>query len=600
MLTLALAYQLWRGDRTRKTMYTFIPALGSRSVVRHTTDTVSFTSFPLDEEDVLQVWTNASGEWKEHTLEPQDSVLGNILRAEVPLAGQGKLYLSSLASPPPHLPAGLSATRSQVQLPSRGISRLKLVFSALILTAEFTYRILKPSGEVEWLSGLGSNGVILLDDTFSSDAKLPLIEMQECTVRSTHSPNLKILDYELPDTSKEGDIESFNLGRPSHEVLHALTLERSKRTWIESRIFTHLPELGPERDSLLLLLRTTSGVVVYFPIVTKDAIATVRGSMDGKPEVWLRSQREKEAGQAKATCIVGWGAEYELLKVIEDCVEAGRAIIGGEDAEQQDNSGQAVTAGLSTFTKPVFCTWNSLGQDYTLSGVLKRLQALEDSRTLEKIDSVLLDDGWQDVGPNLEAGEMRLRCLRSFDTRKGWFDVADDQATGVANGVSGALPSGGMKPSANLKRAIAIIKSRFPRIKHVGVWLTLEGYWSGLHPKSPISEHYELFLAGHRYDKKQGLLYLPALGSIQTFWRDYFTSLHNAGVSYVKVDNQAELDYVVGDGAAEIRRKMGQEMRKAADAIFGPGNLINCMAGSPGIYSGEMLSHRVSPANSLR
>lgn len=42
--------------------YTFIPALASRSVVRHSADTVTFTSFPLDGDDVLQVFTNASGD----------------------------------------------------------------------------------------------------------------------------------------------------------------------------------------------------------------------------------------------------------------------------------------------------------------------------------------------------------------------------------------------------------------------------------------------------------------------------------------------------------------------------------------------------------
>ena len=157
-----------------------------------------------------------------------------------------------------------------------------------------------------------------------------------------------------------------------------------------------------------------------------------------------------------------------------------------------------------------------------------------------------------------------------------------------------------------LAAAVRYIKERYPEIKTIGVWMTLQGYWNGLHPDSEISKNYNLTRYGCIKHFSQYPLpppfehiYLPAPEDTESYWVDYFTTLKSAGVDFVKIDNQANIDYLVGTGAAAMRYQMSRTARQAAYDIFGPGNLINCMAGSSRNYN-EFLSKRSSPAASLR
>lgn len=101
----------------------------------------------------------------------------------------------------------------------------------------------------------------------------------------------------------------------------------------------------------------------------------------------------------------------------------------------------------------------------------------------------------------------------------------------------------------------------------------------------------------------QGHLYLPVLADLRAYYTDYFTSLHAAGVDFVKVDDQSKIDAFyeqeVGeeeeDGSrpekvGDLRQAMLHEMRAAADRIFGAQEdaVIHCMAGSPRIWGGDL------------
>lgn len=150
------------------------------------------------------------------------------------------------------------------------------------------------------------------------------------------------------------------------------------------------------------------------------------------------------------------------------------------------------------------------------------------------------------------------------------------------------------------------IKSEFPTIKHVGVWLTLQGYWNGIHPQSWLGKRYELRKFGVRpyhtqypYPPAVKDIFLPAISELERFWDDYFSALSCAGVEFVKIDNQASIDYLVGDGAAEMRLNIGKYARAAAIKQFGNGNLINCMAHSSR-NSSDFLIERPAEHSSYR
>ena len=131
-------------------------------------------------------------------------------------------------------------------------------------------------------------------------------------------------------------------------------------------------------------------------------------------------------------------------------------------------------------------------------------------------------------------------------------------------------------------------------------------YWDGLHPESALSDTYTLrrvTLKSPIDSSDQGHLYLPVLADLRAYYTDYFTSLHAAGVDFVKVDDQSKIDAFyeqeVGedeeDGArpekvGDLRQAMLHEMRAAADRIFGAQEdaVIHCMAGSPRIWGGDL------------
>lgn len=160
--------------------------------------------------------------------------------------------------------------------------------------------------------------------------------------------------------------------------------------------------------------------------------------------------------------------------------------------------------------------------------------------------------------------------------------------------------------SETLADAVQLIKTKYPGIRTIGVWMTIQGYWNGLHPDSDISHKYKLVRYGIRKSRSQyphpapfEYIYLPSLEDSERYWTDYFTTLRDAGIHFVKIDNQASLDYIVGEGSAALRAHHSRTARAVAYKIFGPGNLINCMAGSPRYYN-ELLSHRSNSAASLR
>lgn len=98
-------------------------------------------------------------------------------------------------------------------------------------------------------------------------------------------------------------------------------------------------------------------------------------------------------------------------------------------------------------------------------------------------------------------------------------------------------------------------------------------------------------------------MYLPVLADLRAYYTDYFTSLHAAGVDFVKVDDQSKIDWffeqevaeedeedAAPEDVGELRQAMLHEMRAAAARIFGTaaGTVIHCMAGSPRVFGGDL------------
>jgi hypothetical protein len=99
--------------------------------------------------------------------------------------------------------------------------------------------------------------------------------------------------------------------------------------------------------------------------------------------------------------------------------------------------------------------------------------------------------------------------------------------------------------------------------------------------------------------------YIPHPDSVQSFFNDYYATLHAAGITFAKCDNMASIDHIIS--AVEVTySKSGEEilgssidivtLRKAyvqavttaALEAFGAPNVIWCMGMTPRVLLGEI------------
>lgn len=87
--------------------------------------------------------------------------------------------------------------------------------------------------------------------------------------------------------------------------------------------------------------------------------------------------------------------------------------------------------------------------------------------------------------------------------------------------------------------------------------------------------------------------YLPGPSSLPEYYHAYFSFLHSAGISFIKVDDQAHLDFIATSPSSKVdlgalRTSMLLSMQAAARDVFGSERVIHCMAGSPRIWGGAL------------
>lgn len=470
---------------------------------------------------------------------------------------------------------------------------------------------MKDDGNVQWLSQAGGtdNGRIIRSENRSDDHPHPLVEGDiRAQLQASSGGSAQVVRFTLADGG-EGSVESFDLGVPRYQDLVGLTIEKTKPFWVTHRILNHASEVSSHLDSQLLLFSDAAEVTALLPLSSSVGACSLRGSLDGSGHVWLRSERDSSAG-GSAVCIVATGPRNELLRILNDCADAARHIVNADASQPSKDDAHGAAPSFSLFgnKKAIYCTWNSLGPKYSLSRVLDRLQALQDHGSLDAYNAVLLDDGWQDV---------KGRTLASFGAKDGWLDVGPEDSLSESDLTdrdfrrkdSGVLVS--RDPSeespaladASLGTAVGIIKQRFPQIRAIGCWMTAQGYWNGLDGSGPLNERYKLVtlqrpkLEGYQWSHDAASITLPDPEQFSRFWHDYFMSLKSAGIDFVKVDNQADVDAYQGDRAGAVRSQLLPAMRKAAHEVFGAGNLINCMPAGAREFSGYLSTETDSKAS---
>ncbi|GAC95518.1 raffinose synthase protein [Pseudozyma hubeiensis SY62] len=237
-----------------------------------------------------------------------------------------------------------------------------------------------------------------------------------------------------------------------------------------------------------------------------------------------------------------------------------------------------------------FCTWEAMQNDERrpyLSEVVAALEAAESRLGQGSIVALLIDDGWQDVARGVDD---RGR-LNSFDMDPLMLDL--DEASVEEQEDLDTLPVS----NCVLARYTSYIRKRFPSIRSIGCWMSLAGYWDGVHPGGPIAAGLSAPLRHAHIDDPfrhaSRDWFVPATElDMHLFWDRAFHSLRHSGVDFVKIDAQAEWEWIQDEttsvafgrhatslSAASLSKAAFEAMEGAATRYFGAsGGVIHSMA----------------------
>ncbi|KAG0142982.1 hypothetical protein CROQUDRAFT_661790 [Cronartium quercuum f. sp. fusiforme G11] len=486
----------------------------------------------------------------------------------------------------------------------------KLSLKAVSGVYGFTYRLAAPTVQpdeetgVEWLGSTGDNGqirvhVVQTSNWTNSDGQKNVSENRLLDgFRATASDDV-ITHYPLgitthlfsfPLTSKpieHGTSSSvqqtiLSIGELEYEAIEGLVYERSKPTCFNPRGITALSQISQTHDCQAIVFRRPSIdnlAIVLFPLSSEHQSSTFRANSDSKLLLCSSFDSGKGSSEHNSQVAVTIGPEWALQQLFGAAVDNFRY-----DRPQS-----------STLHKLRYCTRNSFGPRYRFSDVSKALDDFEESKLAILIDGVLLWDGWQDVN-----GQM----LSGWDAQKYWvdFEPASHQNRITSDGNNGLpereLSNHNDTKNGNLSSTVRHIRqSGRGNIKHVGVWITLNGYWEGLDPESDTMKKFDLrrWLVRRSEDLSShpqavSTWHLPSLACMTLFWDEYFNHLKSAGIDFVQVDNQASLDYVFqceshpSESAHSLRSTMFTSMVTSAHRIFQTNPVMHCMAYYPQIW----------------
>ncbi|KAJ9109313.1 hypothetical protein QFC21_000642 [Naganishia friedmannii] len=438
---------------------------------------------------------------------------------------------------------------------------------------------------------------------------------------TTTSTDIHEFTFPSTTTNDQTDLASFSI--PALDQLFAATqghrgewsgwtYDRPRTTWIEPRYLPHgMADMDPYIASHLLLLthrhprqssESNDGIIAIYPVCSTSVHATLSAGREEHGErvdgLFIRLRRigtepSGGGGGGGRACVVVVRAdsEREVHRVVARAVREGRAwLCGVQEGRKIGQEELKPFVGLED-TSPLqglgFCTWSSIGEGVkpTTENLTNLLTSL--SKANLPIQSFMLDDGW-------------------LSTRH-YIDSDDGTEHGGNEGWNAALWAFEAAPElgTSIGGVVQLVKQHLPSVKDVGVWMTLEGYWKSIHPDSPLARKYRIerytldrsYMPGISNEPGsvthlptgRGAWYLPHPGDAFRFWRDWFTYLHQQGITWVKVDNQASLSLLAGVEGARAHTGMWEGMTRAAEAVWGAegGRVIYCMSHSERMFNGD-------------
>ncbi|KAK6905258.1 hypothetical protein I204_08086 [Kwoniella mangroviensis CBS 8886] len=339
-----------------------------------------------------------------------------------------------------------------------------------------------------------------------------------------------------------------------------LSIVRYKPFWIHAQLHQTLAS-HPHLASHLLLLKSRDGpsTLVVYPIstLTVNHVLLVE---DGK----IKSNVNRVLPTSKEEKV--WVVCYEAIGPIEErrsvskVVDIARGLVGSTASDDDEGKGKEESDDL--WDGLGICTWESF---FDKDG--KRIRPTKDL-LLSLIPSdlpiktFLIDDGWQDTLST--STHRRLMSFKPYEDFGG-----------------------------TLKEVVDAIKDS--GVEKVGVWLTLQGYWEGIHPSSTLIETYDC--VEYQKGKPNGGLedegqpdgnsiWLPPPHEARRFWDDWFGQLKEAGINFIKCDNQADSEMAIDPRGFHAQQSLWSTMLDSAQSHFGIRGVIMCMAQNERMLNG--------------
>ncbi|KAH9457874.1 hypothetical protein MJO29_004999 [Puccinia striiformis f. sp. tritici] len=453
----------------------------------------------------------------------------------------------------------------------------------------FTYRLklidgLDQEEQIIWLAKPGQDGQINTYNSYTLGSRLNHL-LDACRSESSQHSITSI------DENQSGKIQyhRFTLKQQEQQNTHhhpidlsklsdsnnvanyeLLAFERSKPTWFTPRPLLNLSEISNSLDTQLLIIGDNDQLAIIVPLSTNNQSSTIRATPASPITICTEYSNHSSDDDRPVEIVVITGHSSHLRRMMKS--------LDRTSADQQSGELLRKPRGLG------YCTWDSLGGEYKATDVLKMLDSFRDAGMMEAFDRVLLDDGWQDVSG---------RTLHGWGTKQTWLSDLEI-----------VTPDSALKQPSSLAHAISAIRDRHgQKIKFVGVWMTITGYWDGLDPDSEVMIPFDLQKWSIRdppLDHQSSSdpvrhWFLPSRSKLYSFWDSYFGYLKSSGADFVKIDNQAALDRLLfcETDPTEDAQIYKNTLMDIVDGLtrlhFGQQDegVIHCMAHSPQIWFRE-------------
>lgn len=308
--------------------------------------------------------------------------------------------------------------------------------------------------------------------------------------------------------------------------------------WTEQLRIHHVQEMKPDKIQFFYWQYADGMYGAAMPLSGKGYRTTL-GQEAGKLVSKSISYFDKMSESQIPQIAIGFGKDpYELFAAL---YKAGLQVLGKSNNLRINKRFPKIFDGIG------WCSWN--GSDF--GGKLNEDFLLQAAKSFHQagfpLKWILIDDGWLDE----TNGQ-----LNSFHPNKTKF------------------PDGFLPMVRKLKKDY--------QIADVGIWHTLDGYWRGINPNSPLGKEYENDLIPWG---KANYFISPNSDALMKFYDNFYSYLKTEEISFVKVDNQvvtedmAVNNFPIFKGAEKYHEALNASASKYFNNAF-----INCMDMTPDAY----------------